>query len=65
MLPGISQLPAQVETLELPDLLRNQYVRNLHDRVDNLTAQVMELQGRLVQVLERPPQPHYIPHSRM
>ncbi|KAM6491607.1 hypothetical protein JOM56_012999 [Amanita muscaria] len=65
MLPGISQLPAQVETLELPDLLRNQYVRNLHDRVDNLTAQVMELQGRLVQVLERPPQPHYIPHSRI
>lgn len=65
MLPGISQLPVQVETLELPDLLRNPIVRNLYDRVENLTAQVMALQGRLVQVLERPVQPHFIPLSRM
>jgi hypothetical protein len=54
-------LPIMIESLELHDLLRNRYVRQLHDRVDDLTSQVMALQQRLVQNLERPsPIPQYI-----
>jgi hypothetical protein len=63
VLPSISQLSIQIETLEIHDLLRNSHVRNLVDKVETLTTKVMELQEHLVRVLGS--QQQYIHPLRM
>lgn len=52
--PGSLQMPPpSIEALELPDLFRNQHVRQLYDKCEKLSNKVMDLQQQVIHLTER------------